>query len=515
MSQEFKNISADKFQFAHNEEKIYDKKFETKPIGYFKDAWIRFKRNKASLIAALIILAIALFGIVAPFVSNYDISESDGVYAKARPRIEFLSFIPLFDGGYDLNLNDKYYMYLMGIGMGAADTHGTGVTWEEAESSEFNPLMKIGAETTIGGKVYRNARIESYHSVGFKYLSINMKEYEKIKAWEQESGIQVLYPMVDVNNQWTDSNNASDANFWYRHAANSSPVDKNGKKMDLADVLEKGLVDNYLRDAEGNVLDYAKKDKSMIQVRALYYNYYIYKNGHEPVYSFGSDAQGYDILVRMASGIRLSLILAFSVAFINLTIGTIYGSIEGYYGGWIDLFLERISDIFSNIPMVVLFSLVQINLVLTGKMSTLEGMLLAFLLTGWIGTAYRVRTQFYRYKNQEYVLAARTLGAGDARLMFKHIFPNALGTIITSSILTIPGVIFTESSLAYLGIVNFNSKNLTSLGTMLSNGQGYLSTDPHIILFPALVLSLLMISFNLFGNGLRDAFNPSLRGADE
>ena len=135
-------------------------------------------------------------------------------------------------------------------------------------------------------------------------------------------------------------------------------------------------------------------------------------------------------------------------------------------------------------------------------------------MTGWVGIASTVRMQFYRFKGQEYVLAARTLGASDRRLIFKHIFPNALGTIITSSILTIPGVIFSESILSYLHIINLETSSLTSIGTMLSNGQGYLSTYPHIILFPAIFISLLEISFNLFGNGLRDAFNPSLRGAD-
>ena len=123
--------------------------------------------------------------------------------------------------------------------------------------------------------------------------------------------------------------------------------------------------------------------------------------------------------------------------------------------------------------------------------------------------------QFDRYKGQEYVLASRVLGAGDLRIMFRHIFPNALGTIITSSVLVIPGVIFMESSLTYLGIVNLDSSTMTSVGTMLANGRQYLSSDPHIILFPALFISLLEVSFNLFGNGLRDAFNPSLRGADD
>ena len=137
-------------------------------------------------------------------------------------------------------------------------------------------------------------------------------------------------------------------------------------------------------------------------------------------------------------------------------------------------------------------------------------------MTGWVGTAARVRTQFYRFKGQEYVLAARTLGASDSRLIFKHIFPNSLGTIITGAVMTIPGVIFSESMLSYLHIINLDtSSTLTSIGTMLSNGKDYLSTYPHILFFPAAFIAILEICFNLFGNGLRDAFNPSLRGAED
>ncbi|MBO4534633.1 MAG: ABC transporter permease [Clostridia bacterium] len=251
-------------------------------------------------------------------------------------------------------------------------------------------------------------------------------------------------------------------------------------------------------------------------VRVLYYNYYQYLNGHEPVYVLGADSQGYDILVRLAYGCRLSLLLAVAVSLINLIAGAIFGAIEGYYGGVVDMVMERITDILSGIPFIILVSLFKLNLVDQGKVSVVGGLLFAFVVTGWIGTAYATRMQFYRFKGQEYILAARTLGANDARLMFKHIFPNALGTLITSSVLVIPGVIFSETSLAYLGIVNFNGANTTSLGTMLYNGQtAGINKFPHIIFFPALILSLLMISFNLFGNGLRDAFNPSLRGTED
>jgi oligopeptide transport system permease protein len=140
---------------------------------------------------------------------------------------------------------------------------------------------------------------------------------------------------------------------------------------------------------------------------------------------------------------------------------------------------------------------------------------ISFFLTGWTGMAARTRMQFYRFKNQEYVLVSRTLGAKDSRIMFRHIFPNAIGTLITGSVLVIPGVIFSETSLSYLGIINLSTGSMTSVGALLSTGQNYLFTHPHMLLFPAAFISLLMLCFNLFGNGLRDAFNPALRGTED
>ena len=175
--------------------------------------------------------------------------------------------------------------------------------------------------------------------------------------------------------------------------------------------------------------------------------------------------------------------------------------------------MERIAEILGEVPFLVVATLFQMHL--AKKVGPVPSLLFAFVMTGWIGIAGRVRMQFYRFKNQEYVLAARTLGASDKRLIFRHIFPNAIGTIITSTVLIIPNVVYSESMLTYLGIVNLETSGITSVGTMLSHGQTYMSTNPHILLFPALFISLLEIAFNLFGNGLRDAFNPSLRGAEE
>ena len=149
------------------------------------------------------------------------------------------------------------------------------------------------------------------------------------------------------------------------------------------------------------------------------------------------------------------------------------------------------------------------------KAGPVFSMFVAFIFFGWIGTSSTVRAQFYRYKGQEYVMASRTLGAKDFRLIFRHIFPNAIGFIITTSVLTIPGVIFSEANLTYLGIVNLQSDTMTSVGTMLNGAQDALSIHPHCVFFPAAFISILLICFNEFGNGLRDAFNPVLRGSEK
>ena len=258
---------------------------------------------------------------------------------------------------------------------------------------------------------------------------------------------------------------------------------------------------------------YAVKNQTGYRVRVLYKEYYNYKNGFYAVHLFGTNQHGQDIFACLASGARLSFILSLSVSIINFFIGVIWGSVSGYYGGATDLIMERITDILISIPFIVVATLFQMHL--ADKVGSFVSLLFAFITTGWIGIASRVRTQFYRFKGQEYILAARTLGASDGRLIFRHILPNSLGTIITGTVLIIPGVIFSEANLSFLGIVNLETSGITSVGTLLSGGQSYLSKFPHMIFFPALFISLLEISFNLFGNGLRDAFNPSLRGADE
>jgi ABC-type dipeptide/oligopeptide/nickel transport system permease subunit len=272
--------------------------------------------------------------------------------------------------------------------------------------------------------------------------------------------------------------------------------------------LGKNSDEVYIRSIEEIKTDLDPNDASKkiysFRCTALAYKYLGYKT--MPIHIFGTERQGKDLLKFVFSGLRTSLMLGVIVALINITIGIIWGSICGYFGGLTDLMMERFTDILSGIPWIVLMTVLSIKL---GQ--NFGVFALALCLTGWIGTASITRSQFYRYKNREYVLASRTLGAKSARLIFRHILPNAIGTIVTSSVLMVPSVIFSEATISFLGL---GLQNVDSLGVILSRAEANFATYPYQLIIPSIIISLLMICFNLFGNGLRDAFNPSLKGSE-
>lgn len=225
---------------------------------------------------------------------------------------------------------------------------------------------------------------------------------------------------------------------------------------------------------------------------------------------FGTNQNGQDFFKIVFSGLLTSLGLGLLAAMINIFVGLVWGALSGYFGGITDMVMERVCEILGGMPWIVLMTL--IVLLLGSGFWTL---LLALCLTGWMGIAHTTRSQFYRFKGREYVLASRTLGASDARLIFKHILPNGIGTIVTGAVLMIPGVIFTEANVAYLlpGVLQYEG-GIVSFGLTLSDAQSYLNHYPYLIVSASIVMVLIMIAFNLFGNGLRDALNPSLKGAD-
>ncbi len=469
---------------------------QTRSRGFFADALSRFWHRAASKIALGVIALILLFSILAPLFSMRRSDMMDPYYAKLAPRIERFGI----RAERDRRVSATGLVRIASIGMTEGESLG------ESLGGEMSALIKM---QKTDDRIY-TARVDTYLEVGFIYKTVDREEYLSMLKYERETGERLLYPLVATNEYNPEPTNA---NSWYMQASDGTPLDELGEPMTVTEELR--LYDNYLRDEDGNTVYTVASgggdtESAGVKVRLLYYNYYKYKTGSSPDYLFGLDSQGYDLALRLADGIRLSLLIATLVSLINFTIGAVVGAVEGYFGGAVDLILERVTDVLSGVPFIVVATLFQIYL--ADRAGPIPSLLFAFVLTGWLGTANRVRLQFYRFKKSEYVLAARTLGASHARIIWRHIFPNTLGTLITASALVIPGVIFQESMLSFLGIVNLGGESLTSLGTLLADASGVWINYPHLMLFPALTISLLMISFNIFGEGLRDAFNPRTKG---
>ncbi|MGE7841910.1 ABC transporter permease [Lysinibacillus sp. NPDC093712] len=230
----------------------------------------------------------------------------------------------------------------------------------------------------------------------------------------------------------------------------------------------------------------------------------VYNSPPSADFWFGTDDLGRDIFVRIWAGARISLFIGITAAIIDLVIGVLWGSISGLAGGRVDNIMMRIADVLTAVPylLVVIVLLVVLQ-------PGLFPMIIALSITGWISMARIVRGEVLSIKNQEYVLAARTLGASTMHLILKHLIPNALGAILVTMTLTIPSAIFTESFLSYLGL-GVPAPH-ASWGTMASEGNKAITNAPWRLIFPAVFISLTIFAFNAVGDGLRDALDPKLR----
>lgn len=353
--------------------KIFDQKIEGEAIGFFKDAWIRFKKDKSAIAALVIIVLIVFMAIFGPMFSPYGFREQHTEFGTLPPRVPILENFGIFDGTQEMELF-------------------------KADLETFGDAVVSIEEEFIW--VYKG------------------KDIEKVIA-----------------------------------------------KIDM----------------------------------------YKYVGAEDHYFIFGTDNIGRDLFVRLWRGTRISLLIGLISVLINCCIGVTYGSIAGYYGGKVDMIMQRFIEVLGGVPFLVM-SILFIMVLGAGVSS----FILVLILTGWIGMSRMIRAQFYRYKDYEYVMASRTMGAKDRVLIFRHILPNAIGPIITQATFAVPSAIFSESFLSYLGL-GIQAPE-PSIGVLLAEGQRVLTTSPHLTLFPALVVSLLMLAFNMFGNGLRDAFDPRMRG---
>ncbi len=233
-------------------------------------------------------------------------------------------------------------------------------------------------------------------------------------------------------------------------------------------------------------------------------NSYVDKGLKDVYYWFGSDNFGRDIWTRTWEGARVSLIIAVAAAIIDMIIGMSYGLISGYFGGRVDMIMQRILEIANGIPRLVIVTL--LLLILKPGMITI---IFALMLTEWISMSRIARAEMLKLKEREFVLASRTLGAGSFFIIFREILPNIIGPIITQVMFSVPTAIFTEAFLSFVGLGIPVPQ--CSLGSLISDGFNSFTTHSYQIVPPIIVMALLMLSFNLVADGLREALDPTLK----
>lgn len=430
-------IDKSKLVLVTRTSEIKDERMATKPIGYYQDAWLRFKRNKAALVATILIAIILFFTAVGPHMKKYSLPKDDAIFAnyfrELPPKIPLLEKIGIFNGHKTILGRSEDFINSLPEGI----------------------VIKITKRDDSTGKVLVDAVVDYY----------------KYHSYVQSYGDQLVNGKPKIQTRTF-----------------------NREEYEIA--LKKNAIIQLVAIQGGNYI-------TQIDL----YKFSLDSTAENTYFWFGTDKQGQDVFTNLWRASRISLLLAVVITVINMIIGMILGSIMGYYGGAADILFERFVDILGNLPFMVILTLLVL------RFGTGFGIIIfAFVFNGWIRFYGTTRVQFYRYKNREYVLAARSCGAKDGRIIRKHIFPNAIGTLITSFSLAIPSFIFTESVYSFLGIINYASS--TSIGRMLSEGQDAMQQQPHMLIFPAIFISILMLSFNLISNGLRDAFNPSLRGVE-
>lgn len=231
-------------------------------------------------------------------------------------------------------------------------------------------------------------------------------------------------------------------------------------------------------------------------------------------YILGTDSLGRDVLSRIIYGARMSMAVGILTALISMVIGTVYGCISGWVGGRVDAVMMRAVDILISIPSLVLLILVKVvfdsvSLFENPELRALTGMLLALSVVGWVTLARLVRGQVLQVKELTFVEASRALGTPSYKILMRHVFPNILGPIIVLLTFQIPSNILIESFLSFIGLGL--QPPYSSWGVLAADGWRSMRHFPHLILYPSVALGLTMLAFNLFGDGLRDAFDPKLK----
>lgn len=560
------------FELVQANSKIFDKKFDTKAVGYWADAAKRFCRNKASLICFFLLAVLVFLSIFGASMSKYSATQpAHDRFVKLSPKWPILEKIGILDGKTAINseainlnaivfindeernkfkeaypdvfkdINQEYYKeqdyeldlvtksvqydsrFISKVGKPTYverrifkyDSNGN-LIYETCPECNGDDDLKDDCDRCRGLGEIETFELQCYYTIKFTYdkYAFLMQPYN-VSELSTEKVVAYYNKLLEENDKEPVSVD------FIRGLADQ--IYRKGPQTSGTPSFKLGVYYNEFADINAAIASRLGIDESEMTLKITAGSKtnqgYNYKMTIDPVaageinektyFIFGTDAIGRDMWARIWSGLGLSMIIGLVVGIFSIVFGICWGAVSGYYGGLADILMERFTDILVNVPSMIILTL--LNLYIGNNGGSILVFILALIMTSWVGIASRTRIQFYRYKNREYVLASRTMGAKDKRLIFKHILPNGIGPLVNSAVSIIPASMRFETSMSYLGIASMSEN---SIGQIISSANEYVnSPQAYLLVIPSIIFSIIMVSFSVMGLGLRDALNPALRGS--
>ena len=447
MNDENMKISAEFWEPLEQEEKDAEK-IERPSLTFFQDGWRRLRSNWVAMVSMVVILLITVGAIVIPWFWPYTYKEQDLNLANVPAVMETY---PL-GNGKNVYVTPQYTLIVMD------------------EKGNLEGLAESGRKDMIGKKNYYTVDDLSL-CVDYSRYSAATTEYRTLEKKAEAAG--------------TDMVETADADYLVNYYAKIGETAPEQISLEEAYNILENKMDRVVVTAGENELTDTVKLRNR-------------------TYLLGTDGLGRDLFIRIVYGARISLTVGFFAAFINVGVGVFYGAIAGYMGGEVDNIMMRVIDVLDSIPMTLYVILI---MVVVGP--GLVSIILALGLTFWVKMARIVRGQVLTLKQQEFVKAAIVTGADTKRIILKHLIPNMMGPIMVNIAMQIPSAIFNEAFLSFVGLGI--SAPMASWGTLCNDALAGIYVYPYQMVFPAIAISVTILTFNLFSDGLRDAFDPKQR----